>query len=65
MLQTKPSRLTSKCLSHRNRGVYFVAFGGCKPCHNVFNVTRLTLIHRDRSTQCKVEFDHIQRRECQ
>ena len=34
--------------------IFFVAFDGCKPRHNIFNVTRLTLIHRDRSTHCYI-----------
>ena len=38
---------------------YFVAFDGCKPRHNILNVTRLTLIHRDRSTHCQSRYLRI------
>ena len=34
--------------------IFFVAFDGCKPRHNNLNVTRLTLIHRDRSNHCYI-----------
>ena len=32
--------------------LYFVAFDGCKPRHNIFHVTRLTLIHSADNSHC-------------